>query len=213
MAEIVYPLSLITDEYMKAYSPLPTNYNLDEIRGYIHVSEILWVVPIIGEPLYQKLLDEVEEDNVPEEDATLLLHIYPLLGNATVFEALPFVAMHLSQVGITKGKSENSDSVTTKDVNYISNHLRNQCETLKAMLKKFLDENADLYPDYYPDKTCECKSIDECNCDVSWLYQYYGGIGDKYEIMRRFAEKRMSKFKPNSYNQLYTPRRVRINLQ
>lgn len=183
MAEIVYPQTLITEEYLKAYSPLPTNYNLNEIKQYIHVSEILWVVPIIGDPLYQKLLDEVEEDNVPEEDATLLLKIYPLLGNATVYEALPFVSYHISEVGITRGKSDNSDSIETKDVNFISNHLRSQIEVLKAELKKFLDENADLYPDYYPEK-------DKCDC---------GG--------------KKGKFDPTPYFQVYTTKRKKVSLR
>lgn len=212
MADIVEVQTLITEDYFKTYSPIPDNYNIKEIKPYFHVAEKLWIEPIIGMPLYEELLDEVEKDEVTPENATLLLNIYPLLAFAITYESLPFVGYHLSQVGITKGKSEISEPVSINDVNYISTQLRNQCETMKKLLKKFLDENAEHYPLYYADNNAECNCDDECGWD--WIYHYYtDGTYDKYAWQRSVAEHRMKKFKPNSYNQLYTTRRYKMNLQ
>lgn len=212
MADIVEVQTLITEDYFKTYSPIPDNYNIKEIKPYFHVAEKLWIEPIIGMPLYEELLDEVEKDEVTPENATLLLNIYPLLAFAITYESLPFVGYHLSQVGITKGKSEISEPVSINDVNYISTQLRNQCETMKKLLKKFLDENAEHYPLYYADNNAECNCDDECGWD--WIYHYYtDGTYDKYQWQRSVAEHRMRKFKPNSYNQLYSTRRYKMNLQ
>ena len=212
MADIVEVQTLITEDYFKAYSPIPDNYNIKEIKPYFHVAEKLWIEPIIGMPLYEELLDEVEKDEVTPENATLLLNIYPLLAFAITYESLPFVGYHLSQVGITKGKSEISEPVSINDVNYISTQLRNQCETMKKLLKKFLDENAEHYPLYYADNTVECNCDNDCEWD--WIYHYYtDGTYDKYAWQRSVAEHRMRKFKPNSYNQLYSTRRYKMNLQ
>ena len=212
MADIVEVQTLITEDYFKTYSPIPDNYNIKEIKPYFHVAEKLWIEPIIGMPLYEELLDEVEKDEVTPENATLLLNIYPLLAFAITYESLPFVGYHLSQVGITKGKSEISEPVSINDVNYISTQLRNQCETMKKLLKKFLDENAEHYPLYYADNTVECNCDNDCEWD--WIYHYYtDGTYDKYQWQRSVAEHRMRKFKPNSYNQLYTTRRYNMNLK
>ena len=212
MAEIVEVQTLITEEYFKTYSPISDNYNIKDIKPYFHVAEKLWIEPIVGTPLYEELLDEVEKDEVTPEHATLLLNIYPLLSFAIVYESLPFVSYHLSQVGITKGKSENSDSVSIKDVNYISTQLRNQCETMKMLLKKFLDEHAEHYPLYYAADNVECNCDDECGWD--WIYAYYSdGTYDKYAWKRAVAEHRMKKFKPQSYNQLYSTRRQCTSLR
>ena len=212
MADIVEVQTLITEDYFKAYSPIPDNYNIKEIKPYFHVAEKLWIEPIIGMPLYEELLDEVEKDEVTPENATLLLNIYPLLAFAITYESLPFVGYHLSQVGITKGKSEISEPVSINDVNYISTQLRNQCETMKMLLKKFLDENAEHYPLYYADNTVECNCDNDCEWD--WIYHYYtDGTYDKYQWQRSVAEHRMRKFKPKSYNQLYSTRRYKMNLQ
>ena len=212
MANIVEVQTLITEEYFKTYSPIPDNYNIKEIKPYFHVAEKLWIEPIIGMPLYEELLDEVEKDEVTPENATLLLNIYPLLAFAITYESLPFVGYHLSQVGITKGKSEISEPVSINDVNYISTQLRNQCETMKKLLKKFLDENAEHYPLYYADNNAECNCGNDCEWD--WIYHYYtDGTYDKYQWQRSVAEHRMRKFKPNSYNQLYSTRRYNMNLK
>lgn len=214
MAEIVEIQSLITEEYFKTYSPIPDNYNIKEIKPYFHVAEKLWIEPIIGTPLYEELLDEVDKDEVTPEHATLLLNIYPLLAFAIVYESLPFVSYHLSQVGITKGKSENSDSVSINDVNYITTQLRNQCETMKMLLKKFLDEHAEYYPLYYAADNIECDCECDDECGWGWIWQYYtDGTYDKYQWQRSVAEHRMKKFKPNSYNQLYSTRRVGITMR
>ena len=212
MADIVEVQTLITEEYFKTYSPISDNYNIKDIKPYFHVAEKLWIEPIIGTPLYEELLDEVEKNEVTPENATLLLNIYPLLAFAIVYESLPFVGYHLSQVGITKGKSENSEPVSINDVNYISTQLRNQCETMKKLLKKFLDENAEHYPLYYADNTVDCNCDNDCEWD--WIYHYYtDGTYDKYQWQRNVAEHRMRKFKPNSYNQLYSTRRYNMNLK
>ena len=214
MADIVEVQTLITEEYFKTYSPISDNYNIKDIKPYFHVAEKLWIEPIIGTPLYEELLDEVEKNEVTPENATLLLNIYPLLAFAITYESLPFVGYHLSQVGITKGKSEISEPVSINDVNYISTQLRNQCETMKMLLKKFLDENAEHYPLYYADNTVECKYDCDDECGWDWIYHYYtDGTYDKYQWQRSVAEHRMRKFKPKSYNQLYSTRRYNMNLK
>ena len=107
MAEIVRDWTLINDAYFKSFSPLPFNYNLEEIRPYYKVAEELWVVPIIGVALYNELIQQVNENNVTELNSTLLLKIYAYEAIAITYEALPFVSYHISEIGISKGKSDN----------------------------------------------------------------------------------------------------------
>lgn len=213
MAELVKLPTLITLDYLAQFSPLPSNYNFSEVEPYIHISEKLTIEPIIGTPLYEELLEQVEKDEVTPENATLLLQIYPLLGFDCVYNALPFLSYNVSQVGITKGKSEWSDSVDTKDVNYISNHLKSQIEVMKSLLKKFLDEHSDSFPLYRPDDSCECECDESVCSECDWIYQYYNGGYDVYEWQRAIAEHRMKKFKPNAFQQLYSTRRRNVSLR
>ena len=152
-------MAIINDKYFKQYSPIPLNYNMAEVKNYIPVAERIWVKPLIGYELFDEIEEQVKNNTVSEKNATLLTEggLWQYLSFATVYEALPMVWSHISEVGVTKGKSENSDSLDLKDMTYVSQHLRNQVEVLKDQLKKWLCEHSDNFP------TMDCCACD-CDC-------------------------------------------------
>ena len=54
----------------------------------------------------------------------------------------------ISEVGIVKGKSDNSDSLDLKDMTYIESHIRRQVEVLKEQVLQFLCEHCQSYPTF-----------------------------------------------------------------
>ena len=168
---IITPWVLMRDDYFVEYSPLPKNYNLSEIRPYYKLSDDLWLKPILGVPLFEELLEQVNTNTLTPENSTLYLMLLPYLAFAITQEALPFIAYHFSETGITKGFSDNSTSVSINDVNFINTRLRSSLETLKVGFKKWLNEHSDNYPLYKPD-ICDCSS--ECT-DCDWVIQYFNG--------------------------------------
>lgn len=181
--------TLINEEYLKQYSCFPKNYNLTEVENYIKLSELIWIKPILGDTLYEKLLDIVERNDINEEYSALLLKIYPLEGFAVTFEALPFVWANISEVGITLGDSENSNSVSLKDMDYINKHLKAQIQVRQDELKTFISSHYYLYPEYNVD--CDCKTsktnafqqiykpnnMNKC-CTTSWFHSKGTVTGD-----------------------------------
>lgn len=177
---------IINEKYLKQYSPIPLNYNLAEVKNYVSVAEKIWVKPIIGYDLFDEIEEQVQNNEVSEENATLLTEggLWQYLAFATVLEALPIIWGHISEVGITKGKSENSDSLTLKDMTYMQQHIRNQVEVLKDQLKKWLCEHNTSFP-----------MLDCCGCGCSCC-------GDNAKLN-----------KPNANQQLYSTRRKMTNLK
>lgn len=156
MNEIYQTPILITEDYLKDYSPIPSNFNWDEIRPFISISEEVHIIPIIGRPLYDELIEQIIENDVTDINSTLLIKIYQVEAIAVVIEALPFIWGHFSEKGITLGKSDNSDSITSKDLSTIQNHLIAQLTVLKKMLKEFLEGNYECYPLYPREDNCCC---------------------------------------------------------
>ena len=145
---VIKQRTLFNEEYLKEYSLLPTNFNTKDVWNFIPLTEQLHIVPVIGQALYEELLDQVEKNEVTPANASLLLEIYPFEGLALMEVCMPYLAMHITEVGITLGKSENSDSVGVEDINYLTNYVRSQMEPLKTRLIDFLKEHSDLYPLY-----------------------------------------------------------------
>ena len=160
---------IINEKYLKQYSPIPLNYNMAEVKNYIPVAEKIWVIPLIGYDLYDEINEQVADNEVSPENATLLTEggLWQYLAFATVFEALPMIWSHISEVGVTKGKSDNSDSLDLKDMTYVSQHLRNQVEVLKDQLKKWLCEHYDTFPTV---DVCACGCSNCCNHDAKLNY-------------------------------------------
>lgn len=178
---------IINEKYLKQYSPIPLNYNLAEVKNYIGVAEKIWVRPVIGYDLFDEIQEQVDNNDISEENATLLTEggLWQYLAFATVLEALPILWGHISEVGITKGKSENSDSLSLKDMTYIQQHIRGQVEVLKDQLKTWLCEHSDVFP-----------SADFCACGCSICEDNKGKLN-----------------KPNPMNQLYSTKRKNVNLK
>lgn len=175
---------IINNLYLSKYSPLPTNYDFSEVKNYISVAEKIWVVPVIGQDLFDEIQEQIDNNTISDENATLLTEggLWQYLAFATTLEALPFIWSHVSQVGITLGKSDNSDSLSLKDMTYVEQHLRRQVEVLKDQLKTFLDEHAESFPLY---ANCNCNS---CCSSHSQLNN------------------------PNPMLQLYSPRKICTNI-
>ena len=152
--------TLMNKEYLMEYSLLPINYNIDEVWNFIPIAEKLHIVPIIGVSLYNELLDQVQNNEVTPENASLLLQIYPFEGLAIIETAAPYLSMRINEAGITKNSSENSEPATVNDINYLINYIRSQMEPLKDSLTNWLDENRELFP-LLPNKESECPSTEQ----------------------------------------------------
>jgi len=154
--------TIINDKWLKEFSPIPLNYNTKEVQNYIKIAEQIWVEPILGYNFYEELKYQVKNNQLTDENSTALVEaIYPLLGYAVALEALPMLWMHVSEVGLTLGHSENSDSVSLKDLTYIESHIRRQVEARKDYMIKWLNEHCSSFPLYQP----QCNSC--CNAGLN----------------------------------------------
>ena len=157
--------TLINAEYLKSYSMFPKNYDLTDIENFVPIAEQIHILPILGTALYEELLEQVDSNSLTDENSTMLLEIYKVEGIAVLYESLPFVWSHISQVGITKGKSDNSDSIENKDLAYLNTHIKAQLDYAKKYLREWLDEYQINFPLYKKEDEC-CSSIDESHLDI-----------------------------------------------
>ena len=177
MSNIKKQPTLINAEYLKQYSLFPKNYDLTDIQNFIPVAEQIHILPILGISLYEELLDQVTTNTLTDENSTLLLEVYRVEGIAVLYESLPFVWAHVSQVGITKGKSDNSDSLENKDLSYLNTHVKAQLDYAKSYLRDWLNTYAINFPLYKKeDNDCSC-NIDKSHLDI------YGIKKDDIELI------------------------------
>ena len=144
--------TIINDKWLKEFSPIPLNYNMKELHNYVKLAETIWIEPILGQDFYDELLDQVADNDLSEENSTALVEaIYPYLGFAVALEALPMTWAHISEVGVTKGKSDNSDSLDQKEMTYVSQHRRARgSHTILIFCQLFIVDSPFLNTNYPP---------------------------------------------------------------
>lgn len=179
--------TIINDKWLREYSPIPLNYNMKELHNYVKLAETIWLEPLIGSDFYDELLEQTNAPSggtLTEANSTALVEaIYPYLGFAVAYEALPMTWASVTEVGVVKGHSDNSTSLDLKDMTYVQNHLRSQVEARKDYCKKWLCERNDSFP-----------LLDCCSCGCSCCNE--GKLNA-----------------PNKYQQLYSTRKKDTDLK
>ena len=165
MSNIKKQPTLINPEYLKSYSMFPKNYDLTDIENFVPIAEQIHILPILGTALYEEILEQVSTNTLTDENSTLLLEVYKVEGIAVLYESLPFVWAHVSQVGITKGKSDNSDSIENKDIAYLNTHIKAQLDYAKSYLRDWLNTYAINFPLYKQEDEC-CSTMDKSHLDI-----------------------------------------------
>ena len=165
----------MNEGYLKEYSLIPLSFDVREIWNFIPLAEQLHIVPIIGQEMYKELLDQVENNEVTPENASLLLQIYPFEGLAIMEVSMPYIAYRVNEAGITKNSSENSEPLTVNELNYLTNYVRSQMTPCKERLIEFISQNSELYPSIKIEHKCEKQitngrvySFRQINTDVDY---------------------------------------------
>ena len=176
---------LLNKSILRKYSPFPVNYDLTEVMQYVDVAEKVWIVKTIGYQQYAELEEQVKNNNLTPVNATLLTEaIYPYLGFSVAYEALPMCWGKLTEVGVVKGSSDNSQSLDLKDMTYVQQHLRRQVEVRKDFAIEWINDHLEYYP-----LIAQCVGCDCSCCRNAKLNN------------------------PQKYQQLYTTNRRNTNLQ
>lgn len=169
---------MLNRELISTYSPLPKNYNFDEVLLYEPIALEIWVKPILGELLLTELEEQMENNTISDENQALLTSggLLQFIAYAITFQALPFIYARFTETGIVINDSDNSKSVDLKSLNYISDSVRRTLEVLKDKVKDYLCTRQDYYPLFNP-CDCGCDSCCEDNDKLNSpnpLFQLYG---------------------------------------
>ena len=169
---------IINKRFLKKYSLLPLNYDTSEVENFIDIAERKWIIPVLGNTLYDDIQEELEttSGNPTEETSELLVNaVWPYEATAVCLEFLPFSYLKISEVGIVKGwpsSNDNKHSTTAdlKDITYLQSQLRANLEERKKYCISWLEEHQEHYPTWQPSaEACGCYLKRNPCCEESAL--------------------------------------------
>ena len=151
------PVLIISEELLKLYSPLSRNVDVDKVYPFLHLAQEFYLEDILGIALLEELQSQVESGEITEENKALLLKVAPVLANYACYLAMRSLTYSVTEKGITLEKSENSQTISEKELGEYILSLKTLCEMHKEVLIKYLCRCALTYPLWRANEDCHCE--------------------------------------------------------
>ena len=148
---------IISEELLKLYSPLSRNVDVDKIYPYLHLAQPFFIESILGTALLQELQHQIEEGEITEENKALILKTAPVLAYYGTYLAMRSLTYSITEKGMTKEKSENSESISERELGEYVLSIKNQAEMYADVIIKYLCRCALSYPLWRPEEDCHCE--------------------------------------------------------
>ena len=130
-------------------SILDGNVDTDKFIQFVKIAQEVHVRNYTGSKLYDKIQADIIGNTLTGNYKTLVdTFIAPMLIHFAMVDYLPFASYRLKNGGLSKPTSENSESVTKEEVDYLVQKHRNIAEYYTTRFIDYMSFNQSLFPEY-----------------------------------------------------------------
>ena len=130
-------------------SILDGNVDTDKFIQFIKIAQQIDIQNYLGTDLYNKISTDIIADNLSGNYLSLVNdYIQPMLIHYAMMQYLPFAAYQIKNGGISKHTSENAESVSKDEVDYLVNKERNFAEYYTRRFIDYISFHEEDFPEY-----------------------------------------------------------------
>lgn len=128
---------------------LDGNIDTDKFIQFIKIAQEIHIRNYTGTDLYNKISNEIIAGTLSGDYLTLVnTYIQPMLIHFAMVDYLPFAAYQVKNGGVYKHLSENSESVSKSELDYLINKEREWAEYYTRRFIDYMSFNQNLFPEY-----------------------------------------------------------------
>ena len=130
-------------------SILDGNIDTDKFIQFIKIAQQIDVRNYLGSELYNRISNDITNSTLSGNYLTLVNnYIQPMLLHFAMVQYLPFAAYQIKNGGIYKHQSENAESVSKDEVDYLVQKERDFAEYYTKRFIDYMAFNQTLFPEY-----------------------------------------------------------------
>lgn len=183
-------------------TPANVRFDIALVTPHILAAELGHVMPVLGEAFYKSLKTAKGVTIGNHNPATGPLvpaftngaletlwreYLQDLCAWATIYEALPFVAIQIGSNGVHLPNSEHASGGGIEVTKFLQDQMRRRIQTAQDRLSKHLCDKDTAYPDL-DKKAIGCAEECPCECDVQKTGNTLGRFGLLY-VTKNSAKK------------------------
>jgi hypothetical protein len=154
----------ITVEDLKRFSIVDGNMDEDKIIQFISTAQDLHIQNYLGTDLFNKIAADIVASTLVSPYSELLeTYIKPMTIYWSMVEILPWIAYTIANKGVYKHSSENSETVSKEEVDFLVENSRSTANNYTRRFIDYMCYNSTTFPEYNsntnedikPDKTAD----------------------------------------------------------
>ena len=137
---------------LKRNSIIDGNVDVDKFIGFVKIAQEIHIRNYLGTDLYNKISVDILGTGGASLTGNYLNlvndYIQPMLIHFAMVDYLPFAAYQIKNGGISKHTSENAESVSKEEVDYLVQKHRDIAEYYTRRFIDYMSFNQSLFPEY-----------------------------------------------------------------
>ena len=131
-------------------SILDGNVDTDKFIQYIKIAQQIHIRNYLGSDLYNRISTDILNNTLNGDYLELVNdYIQPMLIHYAMVDYLPFAAYQVKNGGVFKHTSENAESATKDEVDFLIQKERDIAEYYTRRFIDYMSFNQELFPEYY----------------------------------------------------------------
>ena len=131
-------------------SILDGNVDTDKFIQFIKIAQEIHIRNYLGTDLYNKISADIIASTLSGDYLELVnTYIQPMLIHYAMVDYLPFSAYQIKNGGVFKHISENAESATKEEIDYLVQRERDIAEYYTRRFVDYMSFNQESFPEYY----------------------------------------------------------------
>lgn len=131
------------------HSILDGNVDTDKFIQYIKIAQEIHVRNYLGTDLYNKIATDISNNELSGNYLSLVNDfVQPMLIHWAMVDYLPFAAYSIKNGGVYKHSSENSESASKEEIDFLIDKERNIAEYYTRRFIDYMSFNQASFPEY-----------------------------------------------------------------
>jgi len=154
----------ITREQLVKNTIVDGNVDTDKFLQFIKIAQEIHIQNYLGTQLYLKISNDVENNTLTGDYLELVTdYIQPMLIHYAMVDYLPFAAYQIKNGGVFKHRSENAETPTKDEVDFLVQKYRDFAEYYTRRFVDFMCFDNSKFPEYNDNQDADIRPDKDTN--------------------------------------------------
>lgn len=156
--------AFITREQLVKNTIIDGNTDTDKFLQFIKIAQEIHIQNYLGTQLYLKISNDVDNNTLTGDYLELVTdYIQPMLIHYAMVDYLPFAAYQIKNGGVFKHRSENAETPTKDEVDFLVQKYRDFAEYYTRRFVDFMCFDNSKFPEYNDNQDSDIRPDKDTN--------------------------------------------------